>query len=75
MARCATLTERVESGDATREWLEGRLHAALEEISARAAQIEAQERQIERLVESLEWSDEQRRAGHVEPAGPAGDRP
>jgi len=75
MARCATLAERLESGDATREWLEGRLHAALEEISARASQIEAQERQIERLVESLEWSDEQRRAGHVAPPVPAGDRP
>lgn len=73
-AQCAALAARVEDSDATRAWLEARVHAAEAEIASRASQIEAQQRQIERLVEALEWRDEQRRAG-FDPPRPPGDHP
>lgn len=61
-ARCTTLTQRAEAGEAARDWLDAKLREAQEQIAAHASQIEAQERQIERLLAALEWSEEQRRA-------------
>lgn len=75
-ARCAALAQRAEGGEAARDWFEAKLREAEAALAARAAQIEAHERQIAHLVASLEWSEEQRRAGRFEqPTAPADARP
>jgi glycosyltransferase involved in cell wall biosynthesis len=74
-AQCAAFADRARTDAATRDWLTSRLRAAEEELAARASQLEAQQQRIERLVESLAWSEERLRDGRHAPPEPTGDRP